>query len=133
MTYKETARQIYDIIGPANNIMNPYHCMTRLRFTVAKEDFTKEALEALEDVKGVHISGAEWQVILGPGRASKVTEALEEIIKNEEMTIASSPSPITGGDIREFAKKMRLLLKKVCEKFPAFSPPSFPPLSLAVY
>ena len=98
MTYKETARQIYDIIGPANNIMNPYHCMTRLRFTVAKEDFTKEALEALEDVKGVHISGAEWQVILGPGRASKVTEALKEIIKNEEMTIASSPSPITGGD-----------------------------------
>ena len=98
MTYKETARQIYDIIGPANNIMNPYHCMTRLRFTVAKEDFTKEALEALEDVKGVHISGAEWQVILGPGKASKVTEALEEIIKNEEMTIASSPSPITGGD-----------------------------------
>ena len=98
MTYKETARQIYDIIGPANNIMNPYHCMTRLRFTVAKEDFTKEALEALEDVKGVHISGAEWQVILGPGKASKVTEALEEIIKNEETKLSSSPYQITSGD-----------------------------------
>ena len=52
MTYKETARQIYDIIGPANNIINPYHCMTRLRFTVTNEDFTKESLESLEDVKG---------------------------------------------------------------------------------
>lgn len=79
MTYKETARQIYDIIGPANNIINPYHCMTRLRFTVTNEDFTKESLESLEDVKGVHISGAEWQVILGPGKAAKVTEALKEI------------------------------------------------------
>lgn len=98
MTYKETARQIYDIIGPANNIINPYHCMTRLRFTVTNEDFTKESLESLEDVKGVHISGAEWQVILGPGKAAKVTEALEEIIKNEETKLSSSPYQITSGD-----------------------------------
>ena len=98
MTYKETARQIYDIIGPANNIVNPYHCMTRLRFTVTNEDFTKESLESLEDVKGVHISGAEWQIILGPGKAAKVTEALEEIIKNEEMKLSSSPYQITSGD-----------------------------------
>lgn len=93
MTYKETARQIYDIIGPANNIINPYHCMTRLRFTVTNEDFTKESLESLEDVKGVHISGAEWQIILGPGKAAKVTEALEEIIKNEEIKLSSSALP----------------------------------------
>ena len=98
MTYKETARQIYDIIGPANNIINPYHCMTRLRFTVTNEDFTKESLESLEDVKGVHISGAEWQIILGPGKAAKVTEALEEIIKNEEMKLSSSPYQITSAD-----------------------------------
>ena len=98
MTYKETARQIYDIIGPANNIINPYHCMTRLRFTVTNEAFTKESLESLEDVKGVHISGEEWQIILGPGKAAKVTEALKEIIKNEETKLSSSPYQITSGD-----------------------------------
>ena len=41
MDYKELAREIYDLTGPASNIIQAYHCMTRLRLVVKEEHFTK--------------------------------------------------------------------------------------------
>ena len=74
MDYKELARQIYEITGPADNITQAYHCMTRLRLQVVDEHFTKADLGRLRGVMGINKAGDEWQIVLGPGKAAQVTQ-----------------------------------------------------------
>ena len=46
--YKAIAEQILPLVGGKENVLNCYHCQTRLRFTLADEEKAdKAALEAL--------------------------------------------------------------------------------------
>lgn len=75
MDYDKLARAIYDITGPAGNIEKAYNCMTRLRLTVKDEHFSKDDLAKLPGVMGINKSGDEWQIIVGPGKATKLYQA----------------------------------------------------------
>ncbi|WP_437888683.1 beta-glucoside-specific PTS transporter subunit IIABC [Phytobacter sp. V91] len=66
MHYQDTARQIITLIGGKNNILSLFHCITRLRFQLKDNDKAdRAALEALEGVFGVNISGDQFQLIIG--------------------------------------------------------------------
>lgn len=80
MTNKELAQAILALTGPAENIVNAYSCMTRLRLTVKAETFTKEELEKLPEVIGINKSGDEWQIFLGPGKATNVTTEFKALL-----------------------------------------------------
>ncbi|WP_301860821.1 PTS transporter subunit EIIC [uncultured Megasphaera sp.] len=86
------ARQIYDLVGPADNIERSYHCMTRLRLHVKAVHFTKEELQSLPGVLGVNLSGDEWQIVVGPGKATKLAEAFQALVAAAPSTKAQLPT-----------------------------------------
>lgn len=143
MTNKELAQTLYDHIGPADNLKNVYNCMTRLRFHAKEEHFTKEELQSIAGVLGVNISGDEWQIILGPGTATKVTQEFKLLMNgaapsNQENAssadntlkdMVSAAAVGDGTDLHEQIRKKnatpgKLILKKISHIFvpiiPAF-------------
>ncbi len=67
MNYKETAKQIVELVGGNENIETHTHCMTRLRLVLKDESKVKEAeLKALDGVQGVVNKGGQYQIIIGP-------------------------------------------------------------------
>ena len=85
---EKIAQQIYNIAGPAENIIKEYNCMTRLRLVLRQvpEDF-QQKVSAIEGVLGFNVDGDEYQIILGPGRATAVEKALAKILQE-----AASPA-----------------------------------------
>lgn len=92
MTHLELAQEILKIVGPAANITEAHNCMTRLRFHVHRETFTAEALKKIPGVMGTNKNDDEWQVILGPGKAAKVTVELQKLLRQDP---AASPKTVT--------------------------------------
>lgn len=76
--YESLAKDIVANVGGQENVSNVYHCMTRLRFTLASNaKANKEALESLDGVTKVIINAGVYQVVIGP----HVAEVFEEVIK----------------------------------------------------
>ncbi|MCL9671895.1 beta-glucoside-specific PTS transporter subunit IIABC [Citrobacter sp. MNAZ 1397] len=66
MNYQDTARQIISMTGGKDNVLSLFHCITRLRFLLKDNDKAdRAALEALEGIMGVNISGDQFQLIIG--------------------------------------------------------------------
>lgn len=78
MTNQELAVKILELVGGKENVSGATNCMTRLRISL--KDFSKadiEAIKATEGVMGV-VQDNSLQVILGPGKAKKVTDLFKE-------------------------------------------------------
>ena len=84
MDNQELAQEILKLTGPADNIISATSCMTRLRLVVKKEHFTKEELAKLPQINGVLKSGDEWHLVLGPGKATHVAAAFNNLLKQAE-------------------------------------------------
>lgn len=93
MTDKETAQKILAVVGPKENITHVYNCMTRLRLHVCDEHFSSDDLKNIPGVLGVNISGDEWQIVLGPGKATKVTQEFKALLATPAASTHASPSP----------------------------------------
>lgn len=79
--YEKLASEILKYVGGAANVDDVYHCQTRLRFKLNDESkANKEALEELDGVSKVLISGGVFQVVIG----THVKSVFEEIEKNVE-------------------------------------------------
>lgn len=66
MDYENTARQIINHIGGKENVLSLFHCITRLRFLLKDNgNADRTALESLDGVMGVNISGDQFQLIIG--------------------------------------------------------------------
>lgn len=138
MDYDKLARAIYDITGPAGNIEKAYNCMTRLRLTVKDEHFSKDDLAKLPGVMGINKSGDEWQIIVGPGKATKLYQAFAPLVEADRKEQPAAAAPDTGDDKqgpfdgqalheeirRKNATPAKLALKKIAHIFvpiiPAF-------------
>ena len=138
MDYDKLARAIYDITGPAGNIEKAYNCMTRLRLTVKDEHFSKDDLAKLPGVMGINKSGDEWQIIVGPGKATKLYQAFAPLVEagRKEQPAAAAPDagddkqgPFDGQALHEEIRRKnatpaKLALKKIAHIFvpiiPAF-------------
>lgn len=80
---RDIAASLLQLVGPKDNITHVYHCMTRLRLHVHTEQFTAEDLKKIPGVLGVNKSGDEWQIVLGPGKAAKVTQAFKAALAGQ--------------------------------------------------
>ena len=92
MENKELARQILAVVGPKGNVRQATHCMTRLRLVLADQDVDREALKKLPGVMGVNQAGPELQIILGPGKATQVTDEFNGLLAAPEET-GETPEP----------------------------------------
>ena len=76
--YEGLAREILKGVGGKENVLDVYHCQTRLRFQLADEGKADQAgLEAMDGVAKVLISGGVFQVVIG----THVKYVFEEIEK----------------------------------------------------
>lgn len=122
--YRAMAEIIIEKVGGRENISSLAHCMTRLRFSLVDDSKAdKEAIKKIEGVMGLVDKGGQFQIILGPGRVSRVASEIGEI------------TGITVGELDEAAVRreeikaknatpFKLLLKKISSIFipliPAF-------------
>lgn len=87
MDINKVAKSILKHVGGEENIKDVSHCFTRLRFVLKDETKAdKQAVERLEGVIQVVISGGQFQIVLG----SKVNKVYDEILpmltmKNDPM------------------------------------------------
>ena len=79
MSNKELAVKIVELTGGAENIGSLTNCMTRMRVTV--KDSSKvlvDQIKGVDGVLGVVSEGNYYQIVLGPGKAKKVTDEAAE-------------------------------------------------------
>jgi PTS system sucrose-specific IIC component len=79
MNNLELASRLIDLVGGKDNVVKISNCMTRMRVTL--KDHSKVSLEALkqtEGVLGLVEDGPTLQIVLGPGKAKKVTDEAVE-------------------------------------------------------
>lgn len=74
MTNQELSLTILALIGGKENVASATNCMTRLRVTL--KDGSKADIEGLKNTEGVLgvVEDTTLQIILGPGKAKKVTD-----------------------------------------------------------
>ncbi len=87
MDYAKTAKELLSEIGGKSNIVSAAHCATRLRLVIGDNNkCNKEAIEAIDGVKGVFEASGQLQIILGTGVVNKV---YDEFISQAGVTEAS--------------------------------------------
>ncbi len=74
MTNQELSLKILELVGGKSNVTGATNCMTRLRVNL--KDYSKANIKALENLEGVLqvIQMDNLHVVLGPGKAKKVTD-----------------------------------------------------------
>ena len=129
----ELAKNILNTVGGTGNVLysnviQATNCMTRLRLRlIEKNDYMIEALKKIDGVLGVNEDGDEVQVILGAGRATTVTNAVNKIL---EATNTVKLGKINVGDAQAVHEKIRarnatpikLFFKKISSIFTPLIP-----------
>lgn len=78
MEYQKLCEGILSNVGGKENIVECKHCMTRLRMVFAdNEKVNVDALKKIDGLKGVNISGVQYQLIVGPN----VPAVYEDLLK----------------------------------------------------
>ena len=111
-----------------SNVIQATNCMTRLRLRlVEKNQFMIDALKKIDGVLGVNEDGDEVQVILGVGKATTVTNAVNKILEaNNTVKVGK----IKIGDAKALHDKIRqknatpikLFFKKISSIFTPLIP-----------
>lgn len=121
---KQIAEQLLKKLGDKENIISLAYCMTRLRVSVNDTSLVeKEEIKKIDGVLGFVEQDNQMQIVLGPGKVTKVANELEKItgIKVGELDEAS----IRREEIKaKNATPFKLMLKKISSIFipliPAF-------------
>lgn len=80
MEYANVAQDILRLVGGRDNLVSAAHCATRLRLVVKDESkVNKQALDALDAVKGSFSTGGQLQVVIGQGAVNKVFEEFSKL------------------------------------------------------
>ena len=73
MDYRQTALEILQAVGGAENVASAAHCATRLRLVIVDDQrVDKATLENVDGVKGVFQAQGQLQIIFGTGTVNKV-------------------------------------------------------------
>ena len=74
------AEAILEKIGGKDNLASVAYCMTRLRVVLKDSSLAnKEGIKKIEGVMGLVEQGGQVQIILGPGRVTKVANEIGEL------------------------------------------------------
>ncbi|WP_029542804.1 PTS transporter subunit EIIC [Selenomonas sp. AB3002] len=126
LSNSELAKILYDLAGGPANVESAYNCMTRLRFLLKDTKIAdQEAMKRVPGVLGTNLMEQELQVILGPGKALAVTNALLEQIKQEPARPAIGDGKALHEEIRQKNNTpVKAFFKKIASIFlpliPAF-------------
>lgn len=121
---REIAENILKQVGGKENVVSVAFCMTRLRLgMIDGGKANKEAIKKIEGVLGIAESSGQLQIILGPGRVTKVAKEFGTITGKEIGEI--DEAQIRKQEINQKnATPFKLLLKKISSIFipliPAF-------------
>lgn len=81
MEKQEVAAKIIEYVGGKDNIINAWHCMTRLRFDLKNKDLIKqEEIKNLEGVMGIQFAKDQLQIVIGTS-VHKYYEILMEMLQ----------------------------------------------------
>lgn len=81
MTNQELAARLIELTGGSQNIVKAANCMTRLRLTVMEADaVARDEIKGTEGVLGLVEDGNSIQIVLGPGKAKKVTDCCLQLL-----------------------------------------------------
>lgn len=81
MTNQELAARLIELTGGSQNIAKAANCMTRLRLTVIEADaVARDEIKGTEGVLGLVEDGNSIQIVLGPGKAKKVTDCCLQLL-----------------------------------------------------
>ena len=101
MEKTEVVAKIIEYVGGKDNVVNTWHCMTRLRFVV--KDLKKadqEALKKVPGVLGVIYAGGQLMVVLGKNllpvyeTVVKDFDLLEGAAVNENLDAPAEKKPV---------------------------------------
>ncbi|MBQ7454674.1 MAG: PTS transporter subunit EIIC [Selenomonadaceae bacterium] len=129
----ELAKNILDTVGGSGNVLysnviQATNCMTRLRLRLIEtNNYMIDALKKMDSVLGVNVDGDEVQVILGVGKATTVTNAVNKIL---EETNTVKVGEVKIGDAKALHEKIRkqnatpvkLFFKKISSIFTPLIP-----------
>ena len=117
MTNEEFAKKIIETLGGTENILSATNCMTRLRVHLKKQDENIfDGLKKIDGVLGTNQDGGELQIILGPGKATNICNAVNEILKKSAVKIGDGKK--LHEEIRaKNATPIKLFFKKIASIF----------------
>lgn len=126
MNYNDTGKAIVQHCGGLTNFIHVTNCMTRVRMTIADpEKVDMQGLKSIAGVLGV-VEDDTLQVIVGPGKSSKVAAIINDMLKGEAPAgEASSAAQLSAVELkakqaREKAKKQtrtKVILKHIANIF----------------
>ena len=97
---KKLVREIVEAIGGKENILNVYHCATRLRFQLKQEDTIQdETVKNIEGVLSVVKGGGQYQIVIG----RHVGDVYQELLSVYDMQKEESGLK----DAKEFKEEMK--------------------------
>lgn len=100
MNYRQTAMEILQAVGGAENVVSAAHCATRLRLVIADNSRCDTAkVESIDGVKGAFEAAGQLQIIIGTGTVNKVYDEFlaasgkQAASKDEVKQAAASKAP----------------------------------------
>ncbi|KQN61804.1 sucrose-specific PTS transporter subunit IIBC [Erwinia sp. Leaf53] len=109
MDIEKTARELLPLLGGRENIASAAHCATRLRLVMVDDSLVqKEAIEALEGVKGCFRNAGQMQIIFGSGLVNKVHAAFIQAAGISESS-KSDAANIAAKKLNPFQRLARVL------------------------
>lgn len=84
----EIALSLIEFVGGKENVKRVFNCMTRCRLELFDYNKVKmDKLKKLEGILGVVQSEGQLQIIFGLGKVNKITEQIQNIIRNRKIPI----------------------------------------------
>lgn len=97
MNHRELSAEIIQLTGGEENIIQAYHCITRLRFNVKDEKKVQlEQIKKLNGVLGAQFQNDQFQVVIGNNVAAVYAE-LEGQLKQDTSTEKDKQAPRSRG------------------------------------
>lgn len=121
MGYNQVGNAIAKHCGGLSNLLHVTNCMTRVRMTIGDQSKVDiAALKSIEGVLGV-VEDDTLQVIVGPGKSSKVANVINDLLKGQPAGDAPlSTVELKAKQAREKAKKQtrsKVILKHIANIF----------------
>ena len=116
MSNEELAAQIYKLAGGSENILSVTNCMTRVRLQLANK-ISADEIKKLEGVLGTNEDGNEFQIIVGPGKSTKVAAAVAEILNKSAKPKIGDGKALHEEIRAKNATPFKLFLKKIASIF----------------
>lgn len=116
LTDAELSSELVKDLGGVRNILSVENCMTRLRVQTADSSkIAADSIKKLAEVSGVYDAGTEFQIVLGPGKVSKIATAMNELLARQPKI---GDAQAVHDEIRaKNATPAKLFLKKVAGIF----------------